>query len=42
MYKIQKYLKSKKIIFSNKNDDGRINSCIDEDKVIKLLIKKFK
>jgi len=42
MYKIQKYLKSQKIIFSNKNDDGRINSCIDEDKVIKLLIKEFK
>ena len=40
MYKIQKYLKSQKIIFSNKNDDGRINSCIDEDKVIKLLIKE--
>jgi hypothetical protein len=41
MYKIQKYLKSQAIQFSTQNKDGRINSCIDEDEVIKLLIEKF-
>ncbi len=41
MYKIQKYLKLKVFQFSTQNKDGRINSCIDEDKLIKLLIKKF-
>jgi hypothetical protein len=41
MYKIKKYLKSQSFQFSNQNEDGRINSCIDEDKVIKLLIEKF-
>jgi hypothetical protein len=41
MYYIQKHLKSTNIQFSGKNTDGRINSCIDEDEVIKLLIEKF-
>jgi hypothetical protein len=41
MYKIQKYLQSKTIRFSTQNCDGRINSCIDEDEVIKLLVEKF-
>ena len=41
MYKIQKYLKLKMFHFSTKNEDGRINSCYDENKVINLLIKKF-
>lgn len=41
IYKIKKYLKSQKIKFSSQNEDGRINSCIDEDEIIKLLIKKF-
>ncbi len=41
MYKIKKYLKSQKFQFSTRSEDGRINSCIDEDKVIKLLIEKF-
>ena len=41
MYYIQKYLKSTNIQFSGKNTDGRINSCIDEDEVIKLLVEKF-
>jgi hypothetical protein len=41
MYKIQKYLKLREFLFSTQNEDGRINSCIDEDEVIKLLIKKF-
>jgi hypothetical protein len=30
MYKIKAYLKLQIFIFSNVNDDGRINSCIDE------------
>ena len=41
MYHIQKYLKSLNIEFSGKNKDGRINSCIDEDKVIDVLVDKF-
>ena len=41
MYKIKKYLKLQVFQFSKQNEDGRINSCIDEDEVIKLLIKKF-
>jgi hypothetical protein len=41
MYKIKKYLKLQVFQFSTQNEDGRINSCIDEDEIIKLLIKKF-
>ena len=41
MYLIQNYLKSQTFHFSTQNDDGRINSCTDEDEVIKLLIDKF-
>jgi hypothetical protein len=41
MYKIKNYLKLQAFQFSTQNEDGRINSCIDEDEVIKLLIKKF-
>ena len=41
MYKIKKYLQSQVFNFSNQNKDGRINSCIDEDEVIKLLVEKF-
>lgn len=41
MYKIKKYLESQSFKFSNKTEDGRINSCIDEDEIIKLLIKEF-
>lgn len=41
MYKLKRYLKLKKIKFSNETDDGRLNSCIDEDNIIKLLIEKF-
>jgi hypothetical protein len=42
MYKIKKYLKLQAFQFSTQNEDGRINSCIDEDQVIKLLIEKFR
>ena len=41
MYKIKKYLESQAFQFSNQNEDGRINSCIDEDKVVKLLVEMF-
>ncbi len=41
MYEIQKYLKSKAIPFSSQNEDGRINSCMDEDIVIQLLSEMF-
>ena len=41
MYYIQNYLKTVLFKFSDQNEDGRINSCIDEDEVIKLLQEKF-
>ena len=41
MYKIQKYLKAQAFQFSKQNEDGRINSCSDEDEIIKLLVKQF-
>ena len=41
MYKIQKYLKAQAFQFSKQNEDGRINSCNDEDEIIKLLVKQF-
>jgi hypothetical protein len=41
MYKMQQHLQSKTFEFSSQNDDGRINSCIDEVGVIKLLYEKF-
>lgn len=41
MYKIQKYLESQAFGFSTQNEDGRINSCLDEPKVIEKLIEKF-
>ena len=41
MYKIQKYLQSQMFCFSTKNEDGRINSCMDEENVIELLIQQF-
>jgi len=41
MYKVQKYLQIQTFKFSIQNEDGRINSCNDEDEIIKLLIYKF-
>jgi hypothetical protein len=41
MYKIQAYLQIQSFQFSNQTEDGRVNSCMDEDEVIKLLIKRF-
>jgi hypothetical protein len=42
MYNIQKYLIGKKLKFSKINEDGRINSCIDESIIINILVKKYK
>lgn len=41
MYAVQKYLKLQSFEFSKQNQDGRINSCVDEDVVIKFLNNKF-
>lgn len=41
MYSIQRYLKTQAFVFSTQNEDGRINSCNDEDEIIKLLEKNF-
>ena len=41
MYKIKKYLESQAFQFSTQNEDGRINSCVDEDEAIKLLVKEY-
>jgi hypothetical protein len=41
MYKIKNYLKEYSFQPSKINNDGRINSSIDEDKIIKLLTDKF-
>jgi hypothetical protein len=41
MYKIKKYLKTRSFQFETKNEDGRINSCVDEGEIIKLLITNF-
>jgi hypothetical protein len=41
LYKIQKYLQNISFQFSNQNEDGRINSCTDEDNIIKVLFEKF-
>jgi len=41
MYSIQEYLRSEIINFSTNHEDGRINSCIDEEKIVKLLSKNF-
>jgi hypothetical protein len=41
MYKIQLYLKLRTFQFSTQNEDGRINSCMDEDEIIKILLERF-
>lgn len=41
LYYIQKYLQLCMYNCSSQTNDGRINSCIDEDKIIDLLIEKF-
>jgi len=41
MYKIKRHLQTQSFTFSTQNEDGRINSCVDEDKVIAILVEKF-
>lgn len=41
LYYVQKYLNNNNIIFSDISDDGRINSSIDELKIISILEKQF-
>lgn len=41
MYSIQKFLLDNEIKIYDKNEDGRINSCMDEESIIKILIKEY-
>jgi hypothetical protein len=41
MYYIQKHLSSQAFQFSTQNEDGRINSCLDEPEVLKILTERF-
>jgi hypothetical protein len=41
LYIIKKYLLSQTILFSKYSKDGRINSCIDEDIIITILIERY-
>jgi len=41
LYKIQHFLELQSFQFSSLNEDGRLNSCLDEDEIIKILIDKF-
>jgi hypothetical protein len=41
LFKIKKHLLSQIFQFSIQNKDGRINSSIDEDGLIEILIEKF-
>ncbi len=42
MYKIKKYLNEEEFYFTTKNNDGRLNSSLDEKKIIDILSRKFK
>ena len=42
LYSVSRFLKNESISFSKENADGRINSCMDESTVIKILSSKFK
>jgi len=41
MNKLKAHLLKSNLIFAKENEDGRINSCIDEDVIIRLLVEKF-
>ena len=41
LYKIRNYLLLQKLLLSNKHEDGRINSSIDENIIIDIIIKEF-
>lgn len=42
LYEIKNYLRKNINVLSNISKDGRINSILDEDKIINLIEKKFK
>jgi hypothetical protein len=42
LYQVQCYLQLNHLKLNYKNKDGRINSCLDEDKIINVLKKKYK
>lgn len=41
LYTIQRFLMNQSITFCQKSTDGRVNSCLDEIEIIKLLQTKF-
>ena len=41
IYAIKNFLKKQTFQFSTQNEDGRINSCIDEYNIINILISCF-
>ena len=41
LYSMQSYLKTRNFIFAEGNDDGRVNSTIDEPGIIDLLVSKY-
>jgi hypothetical protein len=41
LYKIKNYLLLQNLLLSNIHEDGRINSSIDENIIIDIIIKKF-
>lgn len=41
LYKIQRYLITNTFQFATNHEDGRVNSCMDEDGVIKVLFEYF-
>ena len=41
LYSIRNYLKTKQVFFSNITSDGRINSSIDEETIIKKLMVRY-
>ena len=41
LYIIRNYLLLQKLLLSNKHEDGRINSSIDENIIIDIIIKEF-
>lgn len=41
LYSIKNCLENQTIKFCNNNEDGRVNSCMDEEEIIKILVKYF-
>tara|TARA_Y100000389_G_C17315024_1_gene439994 strand:+ start:175 stop:885 length:711 start_codon:yes stop_codon:yes gene_type:complete len=41
LFTVKKILQEHNIILCNKSNDGRVNSCMDEDEIINILLKKM-